>query len=312
MSTTHSRGQHHFVVPNDSPVHAAISPRSKRDMAHAARFLRTLPELEPTTEGSNQFSSNGNSLIIDYGERDDIAISIQNGQSSAETLIHVAPGRIKIAGKFSILTRELYEDNGRDSVGTRNMQVPNARVHVLLVSPKIFLSTVCVQVNADKYYLEWRPCTRNNERAYTAHVTTDFMYQFRLAAAEHGRQMIRDPMNYFRGQQIPQERPRNDMQPQQQAEIVEAAAAVENLPNIAAQDDQIEPNGEQVVFPVDTASAPKIETLAEAVVAPENDHVAADAPENIAAENIVPEPGDVAVGEPAMDAETAALSKHCL
>lgn len=46
----------------DIAVHTAISPRSTRDMAHAARFLRTLPELEPTTEGSNHFSSVGNSL----------------------------------------------------------------------------------------------------------------------------------------------------------------------------------------------------------------------------------------------------------
>lgn len=276
-------------------------------MAHAAQFLRTLPEIEPTTEGSNQFSSDGNSLIIDYGERDGIAISIQSGQSNEETLIHIAPGRIKLAGKFSILTRELYEDNGRDSVGTLDMQVPNTRVHVLLVSPDILRSTVCVQANGDKYYLEWSPCSRNNERLHAAHVTTEFMYFFRRAAAQHGREMIQNPMDYFHGQPVTRERQPNRTEQQQQVANIEAAAAADGPAIIGVQDGGIQPETEQVAVDENISDASDIETLVNVVVAPESHDIAVGERDNVGADHVITPPNEMAIGEPVMDEDIAEL-----
>lgn len=183
--------------PHEATVRVAVTPRSLRDMFGMQQFLRTLPEMEPTVEGSNQFSSNGNALQIDYGERDDIVITLQDGQSSAESLIHVVPTRIKIASKYSILTNELYEDSLRDGTGTRSMVIPDAPVHVLLISPTLFQSTVCLQVNEHRYYLDWREILFDNEMRQTVIVQSQYGYRHRVATAD--RQLVADPLEYFRG-----------------------------------------------------------------------------------------------------------------
>lgn len=124
-------------------------------MPFLAQFLRTLPELEPTVEGHNQFSANGNCLRIDYGARDDIVVSLQSEGEVSETQIHISPSRIKVAAKYSILNNELYEDGNRDATGARTLAAPAAAAHVLLNSNTLFQSTVCLMVNDTKYFMEW-------------------------------------------------------------------------------------------------------------------------------------------------------------
>lgn len=187
------------------------------------------------------------------------------------------------------------------------MQIPSARVHVLLLSPNIFRSTVCVQVNADKYYLEWIPCTRNNQRLYSAHVSTEFMYQFRLAAFDHGREMIRYPMNYFHGEQNIQEREQNFEEQRQQLMNVEAAAVVDSQPNEAAQYGEILPTDGQAAATIDTASASETETLVEVTAEIECSDAIIDAPVDIDPHAIVAPENGATSNEPVMDAEITEL-----
>lgn len=145
--------QIHFA--HEETVRVAVTTRSLRDTPAIGAFLRSLPEMEPTVEGHNQFSAYGNRMRIDYGEREDIVVSLQNGQIQAETMIHIGPETIEVAAKYSIYNGELYEDNVREATGENVAPAPPFTVHVLMINRELFNTTVCLQVNDNKYYMEW-------------------------------------------------------------------------------------------------------------------------------------------------------------
>lgn len=156
----------HF--PHHITVCAAVSPAPLRRIPNLGTILRKLPEIEDTVERSNQFWSTANRFNIDYGNRDEILISLLNGVDRAETKIHVSPARIKIASRYSIMNHELYEDGTREASNSLDEDDTPGPIQVVLVAKEVFESTVCLQVNESKYYLEWLP---NREIAVqSAHV----------------------------------------------------------------------------------------------------------------------------------------------
>lgn len=179
----------HF--PFAATVGAAVTPRSMRDMPNLGMFLRSLPDMAETVEGHNQFYSVENQLRIDYGQSDEIVISLQSGNDNEETLIRITPSRIKVAAKYSIMNGELYEDHFRDAFGNRNTVTPAAAAYVLLICNEMWNSTVCFQSGNTKYYIEWQ---KLNGRP-SAVVSSTYMYHYRRTHPE----MVGNLRLYFEG-----------------------------------------------------------------------------------------------------------------
>lgn len=167
------------IFAHNETVRVAVTPRSIRDMPNLGMFLRTLPEIQPTTVSGNEFASFGNRMDIKYNERDDIIPSLQNGHEDTETLIHVTPAHIKISAKYSILNGELYEDTTREATGSRKAAAPPAGVYALLINETMFRTTVCLQINRTKYYLEWR-AMQNTPHRYAVVVSSTHNYRARM------------------------------------------------------------------------------------------------------------------------------------
>lgn len=165
-----------FYFAHEETVRSAVTARQLRDTPNIGAFLRTLPEMEPTVESHNQFSAYGNRLHIDYGEQEDIIVSLQNGFLRAETMVHISPENIKISPKYSIYNGELYEDNVREATGENSMPAPPATVHVLLINRELFNTVVCLEVNENKYYLEWLNVEND---AWAVVISSQHMYNFR-------------------------------------------------------------------------------------------------------------------------------------
>lgn len=138
-------------------------------------------------------------MNIKYNNRDEIVVSLQNGREEAETMIHIAPAHIKVSAKYSILHGELYEDTTRESTGSRSSIAPPATTHVLLVNEALFRTTVCVEINTTKYYLEWRELF-NTEHRYAVVVSSTHNYRARMGPPP--RRPIADLANFFMGPRI--------------------------------------------------------------------------------------------------------------
>lgn len=178
----------------DYTVRAAVTPTPLRRIPNLGTFLRSLRDLDDTVMGHNQFWSDGNQLNIDYGDQDDILISLQNGILDDETRIDISPARIKVAEKYSILAHELYDDATRSAHGSRNDVDTQAKVHIVLVSEQLFGSTVCLEINETKYYLEWK---QNRDVV----VQSEHLYQFRRGPPPPFP--VRELAEYFLGPQNP-------------------------------------------------------------------------------------------------------------
>lgn len=177
-------------------VRAAITPTSNRSQTELFEFLRTLPEMNRTVKSNHVFSSNGNTLLIEYTGRSEIQVSLQNGLQVNETLIQIGTSRVKISSKYSILSHELYEDNDRDGMGSHRQDARIVPVNVLLVAEQMFQSTVCIEVNNSKYYVEWRRMNALN-RPWSVVVQTDYMYRFRRGPP--APRLIENLSEYFLG-----------------------------------------------------------------------------------------------------------------
>lgn len=180
---------------HDATVGAAVTPRSMRNMPNLGMFLRTLPEMVDTVQGRNQFHSNGNRLNIDYGQADEIMISLQNGVDNNETLIQITPTRIKVSAKYSVLNGELYEDSSRDAFGNNHDIVPQAAAYVLLIDGDMWNSTVCFQLDRVKYFLEWQPVAGRPAVV----MSSTYMYNFRREQPA----TIGNLREYFEGRIVP-------------------------------------------------------------------------------------------------------------
>lgn len=178
----------HF--PHNITVCAAVSLAPLRRIPNLGAILRKLPEMEDTVEGTNQFWSAANRFNVDYGNRDEILISLLNGSDRAETKIHVSPARIKIATKYSIMNHELYEDGTREASGSLDEVDMPGPIQVVLVAKELFESTVCLQANESKYYLEWLP---NRE------VVVQSAHLYKLRKGPPPRRPIENLANYFTG-----------------------------------------------------------------------------------------------------------------
>lgn len=190
----------HF--PHDMTVHAGVNKAPLRRIPNLGTILRKLPDLEDTVEGTNQFWAEGNRLNIDYGNRDEILVSLMNGVDQAETKIHVSPARIKIASKYSIMNHELYEDGTREASGSLDDADVTGPIQIAVVARELFDSTVCLQANGSKYYLEW---LSNRDVV----VQSSHLYKLRMGPPP--RRPIANLAEYFVGPHTP-------------PQIVEAAA----------------------------------------------------------------------------------------
>lgn len=81
-------------------------------------------------QGRNQLYSSGNRLNIDYGQADEIMVSLQNGNDS-ETLIQNVTG--------VLLSGELYEDGSSDTFGGRNDIALPLAAYVLMINGDMWI-----------------------------------------------------------------------------------------------------------------------------------------------------------------------------
>lgn len=191
------------IFAHNETVRAAVTPHSIRNMPSIGMFLRTLPEMPPTIVNENKFDSFGNRIDLKYNERDDIVLSLQDGREETETLIHITPAHIKVSAKYSILNGELYEDTTREATGSRRLPAPPASAYVLLINEAMFRTTVCLEINQIKYYLEWRALHKNSYR-YAVVVSSTHNYRARMGPPP--RRSIADLAKNFLG-------PRTDAEP---------------------------------------------------------------------------------------------------
>lgn len=193
-----------LYFPHDITVFAAVSKAPLRRIPDLAAIIRKLPDMEDTVQGTNQFWSTSNRFKIDYGNTDEIIISLQNGVDSSETKIHISPARIKVAVRYSIMNHELYEDSSHEASNSLNEADVMGPIQVVLVAKQLFESTVCLQANDSKYYLEW---LQNRE------VVVQSAHMYNLRRGPPPRRPIASLAEYFIGPE--------DKRPKLNATVVE-------------------------------------------------------------------------------------------
>lgn len=192
-------------MPMDIAVRMAVSSHPLREVPGIGPNLQLLRSATPVSLNGSTFSGENNTLTVQYGGEDSIVIAMQDADTEEETLIQVRPNyvqgikvtRVRVGAKFMIENRVLQEAIERLATGNRKQKSPKADTHVLLYIQDMLNSTVALDVNGEKYFLEWLQRDRNGNVQADVSVFSRHTYNHRLA--NETRDLVHDPRYYFQG-----------------------------------------------------------------------------------------------------------------
>lgn len=161
----------------------ATSNAPNRDAGNFRRFITEMRHVQTETIDGNQVSSKGNVVSIDYNARSDIIISLQDVIGDSETLIFVKANRVNITGRYSIMRGDLIEHPQRSATGRTTMSVAHAQVHILIVVEGLFDCLAALQLNRERYFMEWMDIVKDNYVRKAVWMSTKFGYERRCEAA---------------------------------------------------------------------------------------------------------------------------------
>lgn len=87
----------------------------------------------------------------------------------------------RIGSKFFIENRVLHEKIDRLATGAKDQTSPQGDTHVLLFIRDMLQSTIVVDINNEKYLLEWTQQVQNRQFRVDVSVFSRHTYQHRLA-----------------------------------------------------------------------------------------------------------------------------------
>lgn len=191
---------HHRIalfLPSHQVAKVYMGPVCRRDDTSLANDMKLMENAAEKTIDGNRIRARRNQLNLLYNGRSTVVIALRNdnNQEMSETVIIVRPKGIKIAGKYMIVGDELREKTTASATGSRAQIAPLADAYVLIVSPTLFDDTLALEVNGDRYWLEFGYFMEGKRGRQAVVVSTNFDYSFRSRHSH--RQLICDPAVYF-------------------------------------------------------------------------------------------------------------------
>lgn len=247
--------QFRLWLPFNSAVRVGVNRNPLREMSGIGPNLQLLRNMKATTVNGSTFSSEFNSLCVEYGGHGTAVIAMQ---SDAETLIHihrvyqdgVYQAHVKVSAKYTVTGGKLIEALDRLATGSRQQQTPQVDTHVLLHVPGMLDSTVAMEINGVRFFLEWGRQRLNGCLRADVYVSSQHTYNFRRSNMR--RELVLDGWAYFRGEIREAPRPA-DIRPNQAVDTPIIAAADEPDGNNAIEN--IDPVDEEQHEMPDPASA---------------------------------------------------------
>lgn len=175
-----------LYFPTMSRVRIAVSEEENRNAGIFRRNLTDVRHFGDRDLRGNHIMGVNNSMRIEYGGTEEMVIALQDVIGDAETLIHVKPERINIGAKYSVLRSDLIEHTQRSPTGSSAMNAPKCHVNILLAVEDLFESMVTMEVNGQRYYLEWRVIREDGYLRQAVFVSTAYHYEWREHVVNRG------------------------------------------------------------------------------------------------------------------------------